>query len=318
MSIENEIKEALMRHAEDVEPRTESWGEVEGKVRSVHQRRIATTVFLVALIAAAGVMVPRLLPSGARDGLVNPATTGGTDGVATFRNELQGYQVTIPDDWHVGGFEGSVEFNPPGLPGLTVGEDTFAVESFLFYDEAYDDTSEMFGDVSFEPATLAGLNAVRSEDGVRRIVYRLDWSGRSCPTQTSCPGPQTLQFIVVGSTDDLWSRYAEMGRDIVGSLTPTGDADFPTGDVYTPRGFVPAGIVYDELTASLIRFMEARIEGAPTQVEPPAGIVVAYEVLERNEVDANSVQFEVRVEGDGTRTETVGVGPDGVRFANES
>src|SRR5438105_2443027 len=61
MSLDEDLKEAFTRHAEDVRPYAASWGTVERKVRRAHYRRAtAVSVFAVALIVAAAVAIPKL------------------------------------------------------------------------------------------------------------------------------------------------------------------------------------------------------------------------------------------------------------------
>jgi len=335
MSFENEIKEALMKHADDVKPRTESWGEVEGKVRKVHQRRmVGVTALVVALVAAAGVTVPRLLSDDTRPGGFagpgdSPGPTVPIDDRVTFRHEMDGYQLKMPADWRIAGFEGSTELLPPGQIGLTAGEDTFAVELFVFPGERYDARAG-------ESVTVAGLPAIRREAGDYQVFYRVDWTD----VCGYCDDAATLQIQVFASNATLWDSFIADGVDVVESIETT--AGLPEGEVRTPRGMVADDVTYDERTAHLVRFMEARVwgSGAGAMLSEfarkelkgyklngtgdPFQLWQSYVATERAEADANSSEFTVTLETvdvDGnpvTMTETIGIGAGGdgleVRF----
>lgn len=353
MSLERDIRETLMKTANEVEPGESRFGEVESKIRRRHAATlVGTTAFALAVIVAGAIVIPQLTggsstrPPGFATAPPSETPPPSTDG-SVYRNELDSYQTVFPRDWKVGGFEGAVEFTPPGLPGLAVGEDTFAVEIQHRIGERYDEA-----DPSFEPgADVAGRSAVRSRADTQ-IVYRVDWTGAGCDPEAVCDAEIATLFVnLYGSTQRLWDRYQAEGRAIVESLRTTPGTPVETDDVIiTRRGSVDGELVeYDELTAFLVRFMDARMDGggaesyltenAAAQYQAregewglyaygdPAIPWTRYGVIERANVDANSSEFTVRSFTTNQRDEEVileevigvGAGGDGyeIRFTQQ-
>ena len=346
MSLERDIKETLMKIADDVEPGQSRFGDVENKVRRRHAAMlVGTTAFALAVIVAGAIAIPQLTKEGtpnfAGPGSTTPPVTA-PDGT-TYRNELDSYQTTIPDDWKVGGFEGAVEFLPPGLPGLAVGEDTFAVEIQHRIGETYNrgepsGGAELSG---FEDGyTVAGREAVRAETPTE-IVYRVDWTGAGCDPEALCDAEiATLRVAVFASNTALWDQYHVEGEAIVDALVTSPGAAVPAGAVITRRGSVDgAAVAYDELTSFLVRFMDARMDGggaeaylsenARDQYEgregefglyaygDPAIPWTTYRVTARADADANSSEFTVRSQTTNQRgdkvilEETIAIGSAG-------
>jgi hypothetical protein len=252
---------------------------------------------------------------------------------------MDGYQLKMPADWRIAGFEGSTELLPPGQIGLAAGEDTFAVEIFHFSGERYDKTA-----LPFEPSgKIAGQPALQYEASEHQIFYRVNWTGAACEPEVDCDsGPSTLQIQIFGSTTELWDSFSADADAIVESIQ-IANAGYPSGEVLTPRGTVADSVTYDARSAHLVRFMEARIlgsgagamlsdaarEGLPegyaiNGIGDPFQLWQSYEATERAEADANSSEFTVvleTVDVDGnpvTVTETIGIGAGGdgleVRF----
>ena len=335
MSLEHEIKEALMRRSGDVREKPAAFDAVEDKVRRSHHRRLtAATAFGVAAIVAAVIAVPRFIATTETE----PIPFGGTppaseeptpvppvtEDLATYRNQRDGYQLRFPAPWRVAGFEGSVELLPSGQIGLAAGEDTFAVELFLFPGEAYDAPSDFFGDARFEPADeVAGRPTVRYEADENTTFYRVDWTD----VCGYCDEAATLQIQVFGSTDELWESYSEDAGRIVESVETLANAEYPTGRVHTRHGVVTDRVAYDEFTTTLVDFLDARVDGVGTDRwysgDLPEGFINSYRILQRVDADANSLEFSVEVIEDGSAIpETIGVGPVGsdmgIRFVVRS
>lgn len=327
MSLEHEIKEALMRRSGDVREKPAAFDAVEDKVRRSHHRRLtAATAFGVAAIVAAVIAVPRFVattdpqpPSLGGEPTDEPTTTPPvTEDLLTYRNQQAGYQLEFPDDWRVAGFEGSLELLPRGQIGLAAGKDTFAVELFLFPGEQFDEPS------GFDPADeVAGQPTVQNRANERQIFYRVDWTDLC----GFCEGAATLQIQVFGSTDELWESYREDAGRIVESIETLSAAEYPTGTTWTRHGVVNDDVSYDEMTEVLVDFLDARVDGVGTEQyydgELPEGFIVTYEVYQRVEADANSDEFSVRVvAGERSLRETIGVGPVedgiGIRFVVRS
>ena len=335
MSLEHEIKEALMRRAGDVQERPAAFDGVEGKVRRAHRRRLAGAGALgVAAVIAAVVAVPRLLPDGEPDGFVGPPQpVPPTEELATYRNEQAGYQLRFPADWRVAGFEGSLELLPPGQVGLAAGEETFAFELIWFPGDRYDELPESVGEVPFTRSVVdEGRDAIEWGDAFE-LFLRADWTGAHCASTDRreplwpCDSVATLQAHIFASNEDLYSEFITEAEAIAESIEPLTIAGYPeTARVHTRHGELSAGVPYDGFAETLVEFLDARVDGIGTDAwyggELPEGFIARYEVLERAEADANSVEFTVEVTGEETFIETIGVGPIGddlgIRFVVRS
>jgi hypothetical protein len=287
MSLENEIKEAFKNHDKDARADGQSWNAVEKKVRRAHKQRVAlVSTLTVALIAAAAVLVPRLTSDKvATRGFIGqtPSTTAAPantpspgfsprprssaffmgDLHATYRDDVQGWIIAYAEDWKESRFEGVTEFSPPGAPSPERGGPTFWVAVSILDGRPPSKRSA--------PATAAtgfderdgGSVITGLPGGGERQVYQYDWTGL-CISTIECPqGPTTLQVVVEGSTAALWDRYHPISDTMLQTLRIAKDSG-STGDVHTRYGIVSssAAIGYDELTTTLVRFLDARVEQA--------------------------------------------------------
>lgn len=275
MNIEDRIKETLMSRSTDVEPKADSFEQVASTVRRRHSQRLAfVTTSVIALIAAAAVIVPRLGTDGGDNGFAVPGPGDPTppavdDDRVTVRDERFGFQARMPADWRLTEFEGAIELLPPGQIGLAAGEDTFGVEINLLDASAFDPGDQSGASVS--QTTVGGQQATRSEmadeDGGSRIVrYAVAWPAEYCQPGWCEPGQDyTLLIHLIAQPADRWDQFGDDAEAIVESLEPTATASFPTGQVLTRRGLVSSDVAYDGATATLVRFLESRIAGGDAE-----------------------------------------------------
>lgn len=361
MSIERDLKEAFERHAPEARPRADAWAAVEGRIRRAHRRRAALGgALMTAAVVAAAVVLPQVVsserpsddfagpgPSPAESPTASPSPDATAPplpaGFEHYRGEAEGWRVTIPSGWRSGWFEGTTEFNPPGLRSAVVGEPTVAVEITLF---AGPGEPPALGE-RFEgprPDSLGGLAAERfdaaGDDPAAQVVWRLPWGERACWPGLACPESartSVLQVSLMASTDELAGEHFAAASDIAGSLAPAREPAAP-GPVRTKWGTVSGDVAYDDLTAAVVRFMDARLEGAeaetwltpeakdrfgrgetPGTLYAPASAGVwwsGYEIRGRDDADASSAELTVvilaRADGSGTveeLAERIGVGP---------
>lgn len=343
-----------MRRSTDVEPEPgAAWDGVRGGVRRAQRVRVAiSTVAALALIGAGIFAVPKLMNRESNGGVVQPGPTSTATpspsapspvvpaGWSPLVYDEQSYWISLPDSWRTGWFEGHAEYRPQGLPGLAVGDDTFAVETY--WTEGSIETPQ-------GPRTetqINGMNVSRWETadqgGAHIVTYEFELP---CafpyfteePADIDC-GSTLLRVVVYASTQDLWAEHGQTGERIARSLhhasqpMPSGIANYRT---LNGRSSVP----WDAKTWLVTRFMEARIfgdmdrmdsymtanakkqydtqEGGLTRYGPDADMrLVTYEIVGREGVDANSDEFRVRIteagfdgEGQTAYIETLGVGP---------
>ncbi|HEX9712331.1 MAG TPA: hypothetical protein VGB52_07250 [Actinomycetota bacterium] len=340
MSLDHDIKQALMRHEDDVRTDPDAFAGVEQRVRRAHQRRLAATgTFVVMLLVAASAAVVAL--RGDRDqGFVgpgedeapapsaSPTPLPGPDSV-TFWDSASGYALLMPDPWRVTEFEGVIELLPPGEIGLSAGEDTFAVEIQLRMGEHYMDLVTRPGDSSEEETELAGRPAYKVEyDGSHRgtgrgVIYTVDWPSSFCSLAGCTNEPNALMIHIVASTPDRWESYsAEAVTAVEGLRATASPSDVPAGRVVTRRGVIDGSVAVDDRVQLLVLFLEARVHGggaeeflSPAFGDPYEGdlytsdgeALLSYEVTASAEGDANSGEFTVLLEPGGV-TETIGIG----------
>ncbi len=345
MSLERDIKETFAMHAGDVRENPDALAEVTTKVTRAHRRRVTLVGAAgIAMLAAAVIAVPKLVANERRGFATTdptPSSTITTTEFETFRNERDAYQTIVPRSWRAGGFEGSVEFIPPGQVGLTAGDQTFAVEAMLLIGQRYDD--DEVGDLSFQDTDRFALKsgggdrkAVRAEkiegEAAHTLVYRIDWTSEVCP-HDECESA-TLRVVAFGSTAELWSQYRELGESVAHEVTVLQEPALP-GGVTTLHGTVEDAIPFDVATSALVRFMDARVEGGGAEEYMTAqakrgsdeGLYgegddgwQSYEVLQREGADASSFEYTVRLRtgggtnGQTTVDETIGVGRDDGTF----
>ncbi|HEX9694910.1 MAG TPA: hypothetical protein VGB64_01190 [Actinomycetota bacterium] len=344
-----------MRRSTDVEPEPGAWDGVRSGVRRAQRIRVAvSSVAALALIGAGIFVVPRLMNRDSGSTPVQPGPsvttpsptltpTGLPAGWSVLRYDEQAYWLTVPDSWKTGWFEGHAEYRPPGLPGLTVGEDTFAVETF-----GSDGIPQPEGDP--EALTINGSPAKRwetpSESGAYTVTFEIDlpcytWPGYTWPGSSGvidC-AKVPLRVVVYASTADLWTEHGEAGERVARSIT-FAERPMPAAAT-TYRTFNGSSSVeWDAKTWAVVQFMQSRIFGdvergnmfltanAKQQYDDHAGgldrydpdssrRMVTYSITARAGADANSDEFTVRIteasldgsNPESTYSETLGVGP---------
>lgn len=340
-----------MRHSGDVEPEPGAWEGVRSGVTRAHRTRVAlSSAAAIALIAAGIFVVPKLVnrdgsaapvapvPSVSQSPAPDPSLTALPAGWSPLRYDEQGYWLTVPDEWKTGWFEGHAEYRPKGLPGLAVGDDTFAVETFDARGVA-----QPGGEA--ETVTINGRTAKRWESsepgGAHTVTYELTldcyiYPGSSATTDCAL---SPLRVVVYASTADLWDQHGADGERIVRSIHAADDPMAATA-YRTFQG--SSKVAWDAKTWVVTQFMESRIFGDPARgdvyltanakqqydaheggldrYDPDSSRrMVTYEIVKREGADANSDEFTVRITEqslDGSKpaltyTETMGVGPGG-------
>lgn len=342
-----------MRHSNDIEPEPGAWEGVQSGVRRAHRMRVAlSSAAVVALVAAGIFVVPKLtnraggsgqpvapVPSASQSPSPDATPTTLPAGWTPLRYDEQGYWLTVPDRWKTGWFEGHAEYRPKGLPGLAVGDDTFAVETFFSQGVAQPDGNA-------QTVTINGRSAKRWESsepgGAHTVTYELTLDCYTYPgssAATDCSPLSPLRVIVHASTAELWDQHGADGERVARSIHA---ADDPmTAATYrTFQG--QATVPWDGKTWVVAQFMESRIfgdtargdvyltanakkqydakEGGLDRYDPDSSRrMVTYEIVKREGVDASSDEFTVRITEqslDGSKppltyTETLGVGPGG-------
>jgi hypothetical protein len=344
MSLEQDLKETFMRHADDLRPDVESWPTVEKKVRRAHAQRITlASAAVVALIAATAIFVPRLGNTSAPHGFVSTSKTptvatstvhriSPVAGKSTYLDSVQGWIVQYPTDWNVQRYESGTDFVPRGLPSVESGRTTFSVVVSL---EPGDYTSPFLLAGGAPPngvsTTLAGVPATRYEvidksGHNSNILYQLDWSGRCAAASPSCTVHQMLVIWMSSYDRALWSRYVDDGLALARSFLPEISTNGRTGALRTRGGRAPSGFVLDDYGRSLIAFLDARTDqgGAEAHIccdaiadyrdlhglyEYGGKIVTGYAIIDRTQVAPNKVLFGVHVSYDGgsSRNEAIEV-----------
>lgn len=352
--IESRVEEALMRRSTDVEPEPSAdWDGVQRGVHRAQRMRVAvSTVAALALIGAGVFVVPKLMNRDSGGGVARPGPTAtGTPspsvptpavpaGWSPLVYDEHGYWIVLPDEWRSGWFEGHAEYRPEGLPGLAVGEDTFAVETY------WTEGSIATPQGTRTETEINGMKASRWEapdqGGAHIVTYEVELPCKEPyyaepPADINC-GSTLLRVVVYASTQELWAEHGETGERIARSLhhaseqMPSGITSYRT---FTGRSSVP----WDVKTWLVTRFMESRIfgdmermdsymtanakkqydakEGGLTRYDPESNRrLVTYEIVGREGADANSDEFRVRITEAGLETddmltyfETLGVGP---------
>lgn len=352
MSLEREIKESLGRHADDARPGPAGLSAIERKVARAHRRRLGlVTGAGVIVLAAIGLALPRLLPDN-NPGLYNPGDDPSVDATATatpvemkvFRNERDAYQLSMPKDWSVTRFEGTVELLPPGQVGRNARGgwragaegDGFSVELQQFVRQPYDEPDPDYMEAGYDYAPtepVGGRNAVRAErvekNGSREVVVRIDWTGAGCGKDVLCDAETaTLRISMLATSAELWDRFEADGQIALEMLSTLQDAPEPAGTVTTLYGTVDDGVPYDDVTQFVVRFMDARIEGAGAEsflttetsqqyeqyeaggpkgvglysyqcphCDPPVPATpwLTYRIVRRDAVDANPFEYKVEL-----------------------
>jgi hypothetical protein len=343
MSLDEDLKDAFARHAEDVQPDLAAWGNVEQKVRRAHYRRAtAVSVFAVALIAAAAVAIPKLRNLGPErhgftqtSGSPTPGASGSV-GAETHAGAREGFKLAIQIDWRAGWFEGVYEYQPPGVQGLQEGGDTFAVTVKLV-EGPYDKAGSMPSGATV--TTINGHRALRHEstkNGEHTVTYRIEWAAclngvSECSSNFS---NNALEVRLLGSTDALWQKYGDQGEAVAHSIHTYDGSEPGHGTFFDPS------IKRDHLSAALVKFLDSRVEGFGAEAfmttqasdeyskrdvehglyqggSPRQGGYVFFRFMARHDVDANSSEFVVEMFWrynsppgyKDTFKETIGVGP---------
>ena len=276
MSLEKDLKEAFDRHHDDVQPDQKVWEGIERGVRRAHRARIVmTSGITVALVVAMAVLIPRLTSDktdnhGFINGTPTPSTTGSPssepstvfpgDLGGNYRDDVQGWVISYDESWRVSRFEGVTEFTPAGLPASIKGEPTFWVAIQIIAGRPSSANPPASASTPFVER-IASTTTSSLPNGGKRVVDKYDWTGL-CISTIECPaGPATLQVVVEGSNAMLWNKYHPTAVAMLQSLGMATDSS-QVGDVHTRYGIVDAnagGATYDELTSTLVRFLDARV-----------------------------------------------------------
>lgn len=356
--VEARIEEALMRHADDLKTEPGAWNGIETGIRRSQRIRVAVYGGLALTAAVAAVVaVPKIVgderrpfvgpgPTASPSPTSSPTTgTGVPAGWSVIRHDEQGFWFALPGGWRTGVFEGHAEFRPAGYPGLPVGEDTFAVETFV-----------NFGEVAPPSGTatevdINGLAAKRWETsergGSHSVVYEMDIG---CTPYFATPGrcdTPRLRVHVFASTPELWNEFGETGETMV-RLLHASDRPMPAGSTSYRTLHGSGTVAWDSKTAVVAQFMEARMfgdvdrakryltqnaidlyeshDGGLDLYDPSSSRrMVSYRIVGREGADANSDEFTVEIvetnsDGSGnesTYRETLGVGPSELRPEQE-
>lgn len=339
MSLEQDLKETFMKHAEDVRPDTQSWPAVEKKVRRAHtQRVVLVSTLAVAAIAAAAVVLPRLGTTTKPHGFVNkssvppapsqPFAIAPVAGKTTYVNAQEGWLIQYPTHWHVSLADpGRTEFTPPGLttsgPNADVLVASVRLESGDYRTGFVSTSGNQF--VQQQTVSLAGMQAnevtvtLQPSGHINDIDYQLDWTGRCSPataffitgnlvSTSMCPpsnAPATLIVSLNGTTEKAWSKNRAAALAIASSLRPLATTTGATGPLRTTDGSATSFIL-DGFGKTLIEFMEARITGSGAETfmccSAPAnysGLGGLYQ-LSGNRVIRYTVQYDPTVAGTGS------------------
>lgn len=345
MRLEDHFKDVMRRTVANEPPVVDAWSRFEDKAKRTRRLRLvwslagAATVVAVALVA-----VPRVLPERA---VVPPASPEPSPSFSvdpmltweTYTHANEGWEMSYPPDWRIGGFEGGTEFLPPGMIGLAAGGQTFGVE-LMMHVERFDDRTPQENVTSTSRGTLpSGRPYVLWEgsgrEGETTVTYWIDWptEAYTCPEGAAgCDmDPLTLRATIYAGTQDLRDRFGDTARLMIETIAVAAPKQTQK------RGTVAPGVQQDGLTTMLVDFLEARLdrrgaeehlsanaksqydanEGGLSLYSPTSNPHYArYEILSREGVDANSVEFVVRIteEYTGQTTsssflERIGAGP---------
>lgn len=240
MKLEEHFKDTLERAVANEPPVIDSWTMFERRVRRDRGVRAFGSVFAIAaLIVAAVLVVPRLGRSpepffnpNPNPESPSPSPSPSTDAFAgwnTFKSPTPEdlYSLRYPGDWRVTKFENMHEVLAPGQPGTPEGMPTAAVSIEVLMDEEFD-TPALRAD-GFDRSTGPDgrpyvLRERLQSDGGTTIDYRFDWS--SCvPSMTKgCirGRADTLIVSIELSTRGLQDSYRETAERIVSSIAYTG------------------------------------------------------------------------------------------------
>jgi hypothetical protein len=233
MRIEDKLGDAMRRAVVDEPLPRDVWESFQRRAeRSRRARMVAGVVASLAVIAVAVVAVPRITSGDRRVGVAgspSPSASVSSSPQPAYKvhtSSEQAWAFQAPPDWRAGTFEGEYEVNLPGLPGMTVGEDTYAL-AVMLRNERFDASPdagmrwegplanpELFGDRAYME-----YMRVEANGGVYH-VYRVDWSGPNvyCAPDTRC-ATATLQVTVLASTKELLGKYATIGQRFLESIT---------------------------------------------------------------------------------------------------
>jgi len=277
----------------------------------------------LALVAAV-VVAPKIGGGSLENRFGGSAATATPEGganasISAFRNEEGQFQFSYPSNWTFNTFAS----NGVGValePSETTAHGRFTVEVTMIVGSTYDDPSPLGTRLPpLEPRTaqyekvapgLSGAPTVRWEevtrhrDGInsRRIVYRIDWTGRRPAWAGSADVPVTLQFMIGAPTDEFWQTYGPAAVEIVNSVIETKDVvplRWQDVGVFTPWGRIVPGILYDESTSVLIQFLDARAgKGDAKRLYDGGALqeVSSYVVDKRQSGEGGMVEFTVRIE----------------------
>ncbi len=281
MSLENDLKETFMKHAEDVRPDVQSWPTVEKKVRRGHTARVVTSSTLtVALIVAAAIVLPRLASNKTSHGFINkgkftpvPGTPAHSirpvAGKTTFVDEQGGWLLQYPTKWKEQVFSGDIEFQPPGLHVAKNGaSDTVFVTQVMFQSGNYQTPFTQIGGgahVTQRNIEIGGMPALeltitnKLNGQMLGLAYQLDWT-HWCAQHCAPQGLNTvLVFNIASGNPGYWRSFGPDARAIANSIRPLANTGGTAGPVRTRYGSAQGSFTLDPFSATLIAFMDERL-----------------------------------------------------------
>lgn len=302
MKMEDHFKETLNKAVENEPPVLDAWDRFERRMgRSRRWRMVVAFAGAAAVIVAAAIVVPQLGTRGVKPAppITQPPTVIQTDGsFATFptddwvlfrSGETYGsqnvrYEFRHPRWWKIGEHEAVFEIRPYWLPpSLGSGEATVSATWRVEY------------------RSVAELTA----EGPNRHYLEL-----------SSDPAITLIGDVILTNPELTRRYEWIAREIIRSMHVTTEPAVPAPKPFTHLGAVASGIDSDARLEALVSFLDARLQGPGHDAErylttvaeeayrsrlnlydgeTPDWVYYEYEILSREDADANSSEFVIKI-----------------------
>jgi hypothetical protein len=230
MKMEDHFKESLNRAVANEPPLLDAWDRFEQRVAGGLRVRLFAAIAAAAALAVASVIVVPRLGTSSGIGLSNePSSSPSVDpyaGWQTLTNPSQRYLVRFAADWTTSVFEGVQSFQPPGVEPVNKGEPTFFVSIQLRDGWACPTSPPKCGIAGRRDdgrtfyrleVDYGEANVPEAPNGEAHLVtYAIDWRA-GCPD--GCAAEASTLFVIVrGDTDDLWSKYSEVGLKLVDSI----------------------------------------------------------------------------------------------------
>ncbi len=327
---DSHVTEAFKLLAAEANPGPSRWHAIESGIRHRHAFKLVIGVAASALVVVTlASIVPRIggalrVDPFSGPGSLTTTSPGETSAqISAFRDEQAQFQISFPSDWHFNGFQEGVAGISLEVPQSKDESGSFGIEMFTIVGSKHDDRSPLgTSTIPYQTVDpISGARTVRWEEGVqqegrrsRRVLYRLDWTGRQADWAAGAPeAPVTLAFLISAASDESWEQYGAAAEKIVKSVLPLEDVRperWRDVSVYTPWGGVAPGILYDERTAVLVQFLDARAgRGDVARVYGGGELqaVSRYGVQQRKTA-GDVTEFQVAING-GVE-ETISVGPD--------